>query len=197
MRNLPLAGAIAAVSLGLLYLVLGPEKTYQWTEVLHDGTHALGKAHRHLTYMSGAPERQTVELQLPGWSAPVTWTDDASVTPRAIVLKGSSVYLIASRWLVRGKPSGTPGCFYALEYSDPAKAWRTAPLAADLREARLLPLASPTTFLRFKYPSRLSFSRTLQTTVSPDGRVELHSYDKATMPSLERLGEQRCKRSAA
>ena len=167
--------------------------TYTWTEPLYTGHKPRGLAYRKLTFTSGAPELQAMEIRLGGRHAPLMWKGTTEITPRAIVAVDDEVYLVATPWLARGRPSVDSTCAYLFQYHAASAAWQALPSSFALTDAELMPLSSPTTFLRFGFPSRLSLSSALRPNLTPSGQIAFHSFDQATAPSLQTINNNRCR----
>lgn len=184
-------GLIVAILLYVLYCLFGTS-TYTWTEPLSTGDKTHGVAHRELTFSSGAPELQTLVLELNALPLPLRWRGTTDVTPRAVAFTGADVYLVATPWLARGRPDRDVTCAHLFKYHEASTSWVQLPRTDELPMTELMLLASPTTFLRFGFPSRLSMSKALRPQFTSSGKIKFHSFDISTAPSLQIINNNRC-----
>lgn len=172
--------------------MLSQPVAYEWSEKLYVGDALLGSASRTITFYGGTPETQSLQIKLSNLPEPPVWLGDVSIAPRAILATQKAIYVITTPWLARGQFASTPRCVYVFEYTVAGGAWRLMPTTRELPYATVAMIASPSTFLRFEFPSKFSFSRAVKAITDSAGRVVHDDFDIATAPTIAYSNKNLC-----
>lgn len=170
---------------------MAPSRTYYWSEPLVTSANvALGAVVRTLQFSGASPEHESLVTKLTtGQLAP--WESTADITPRAIAL-GQTTFIVATPWLARGRPERASECFYVFAYRDTPGFWELTP-SRLVDGTQLIPLAAPSTFLRFDFPSWGFPMGEIRPPLSREGRIVPHRHDTTSTITVDLVNTHRCK----